>query len=112
MEGIIIRMSQVAPTLMVALFQCQYCHHTEKVRLFAEKIVEPHSCPKCNAKFSMEIQHENCTFMDRQTVKLQEMPESVPQGETPLSVLMVVHDDMVDQVRPGDRVRVVGVLRA
>lgn len=25
---------------------------------------------------------------------------------------MVVHDDMVDQVRPGDRVKVVGVLRA
>ena len=44
----------------------------------------------------MEIRHERCSFIDRQTVKLQEMPESVPQGETPLSVLMVVHDDMVD----------------
>lgn len=29
-----------------------------------------------------------------------------------MSVIMVAHGDMVDQVRPGDRVKVVGILRA
>ena len=60
----------------------------------------------------MELIHDQSDFIDRQTIKLQEIPENVPQGETPMSVIMVAHGDMVDQVRPGDRVKAVGILRA
>ena len=42
----------------------------------------------------------------------QETPELVPDGETPQNVAIVVFDDLVNQVRPGDKVQVTGIYRA
>lgn len=111
-EGIVIRMSNITPTLSRAFFRCQVCQNGERVKHVGGRILEPIACKACNAKWTMELIHDQSDYIDRQTIKLQEIPENVPQGETPMSVIMVAHGDMVDQVRPGDRVKVVGILRA
>ena len=51
-------------------------------------------------------------FGDKQHVKMQETPEAVPEGETPQTVHMCAYEDLVDFVKPGDRVDVVGIYRA
>jgi len=56
--------------------------------------------------------HNDCQFADRQVLKLQETPECVPEGETPKNIAVCCFDDLVDQVRPGDRVEVTGIFRA
>ena len=43
---------------------------------------------------------------------IQETPDEVPAGQTPASVVTFCFDDLVDAVKPGDRVEVTGVLRA
>lgn len=43
---------------------------------------------------------------------MQETPEAVPEGETPQTVHMCAYEDLVDYVKPGDRVDVVGIYRA
>merc|ERR1719333_1894705 len=45
-------------------------------------------------------------------VKLQESPDDMPPGQTPHTVILYVHGDLVDSVQPGDRVAVTGVYRA
>ena len=45
-------------------------------------------------------------------VRVQETPDEVPAGETPASIVVFAYDDLVDAVRPGDRVEVTGVFRA
>ena len=43
---------------------------------------------------------------------MQETPESVPEGETPYTVHLCAYEDLVDYVKPGDRVEVIGIYKA
>lgn len=48
--------------------------------------------------------------MDQQSLKLQELPDAVPAGEMPRSMLLIVERGLVDMVSPGARISVLGVL--
>lgn len=76
------------------------------------KIEEPRRCVACGAPNSMQLIHNRSQFKDKQIVKLQETPESIPEGETPHTVNLCVFDSLVDSIRPGDRVDVTGVYKA
>ena len=67
---------------------------------------------RCRTKFSFELIHNQCLFVDKQYVKLQEIPEVVPDGETPQTLTLMAYEDYVDQVKPGDRINCVGIYRA
>jgi DNA replication licensing factor MCM4 len=60
----------------------------------------------------MELIHNQCVFTDKQFIKFQELPEYVPEGETPQSITILAYDNNVDQMKPGDRVEVVAIYRA
>jgi len=114
LKGIVIRCSDLMPDMMKALFRCSVedCKHEVEVHLNHWNIEEPKRCEGCGASHSFEIIHNDCTFADRQILKLQETPELVPEGETPQNVVIYCFDNLVDQVRPGDRVEITGIYKA
>lgn len=59
----------------------------------------------------MQIVHNRSVFSDKQVIKLQETPDSVPDGQTPHSVSLCAYDELVDVCKAGDRVEVTGIFR-
>ena len=111
-RGISVRNSEIIPEMREAFFKCCVCGKIETGVLQRSKIVEPNECKGCKSKASFELIHNRSIFNDKQHVKLQETPDSMPEGETPLNVHLCCYDELVDHIKPGDRVEVVGIFRA
>lgn len=112
LRGIIIRCSDVIPEMKEAAFTCDSCQQEERRFIEKGKITEPTFCNGCNKSHSFKLDHNLSLFSDKQHVKVQETPESVPEGETPQTIHLCAYEDFVDEVRPGDRVEITGVFRA
>ena len=112
-KGMIVRVSPIIPDLKVAHFTCTICGNDVQVTIDRGRIREPNGkCPRCNTSNSYQLIHNRSIFANKQLVRLQETPDEVPAGQTPASVVTFCFDDLVDCVKPGDRVEVTGVLRA
>ncbi|KAF2422456.1 DNA replication licensing factor mcm4 [Tothia fuscella] len=112
-KGLVIRTTPIIPDMKVAFFRCAVCNHAVTVDLDRGKIAEPTVCPKpiCGSSNSMQIVHNQCKFANKQVIKLQETPDSVPDGQTPHSVSLCVYDDLVDICKAGDRVEITGIFK-
>ena len=95
-----------------ANFQCQKCGQNQNEFVVTGKIQEPDECPHCKSRYCFQLIHNMSLFSDKQYVKIQETPESVPEGETPQTIQLCAYEDQVDFVKPGDRVEVIGIYKA
>jgi len=113
-KGMVIRVGDIIPEMRLAFFECSICHQTQDVMIEDGAIAEPRTCPNsnCGGKSCMQLIHNRSSFSDKQLVKLQETPDSIPEGETPHTVTVYVFDELVDVAKPGDRVEITAVFRA
>lgn len=110
--GMVIRTSSVIPEMREAFFRCNVCKNCVSVEIDRGRIAEPTLCTHCNTNHSFALIHNRSHFSDKQMVKLQESPEDMPAGQTPHTVIVYAHNDLVDGVQPGDRITVTGIYRA
>jgi DNA replication licensing factor MCM4 len=110
--GMVIRTSPLIPEMREAFFRCYICKETKSVEIDRGRIAEPAVCPNCQTLHSMALVHNRSLFTDKQMIKLQESPDDMPPGQTPHTVVLFAHHDLVDAVQPGDRVAVTGIYRA
>ncbi|KAK4468517.1 hypothetical protein MN116_007716 [Schistosoma mekongi] len=111
-SGLVIRLSPLIPEMMRAEFKCAICGAMTSVPCERGRIAEPEACIRCHSAHTAQLQHNRCLFVDKQMIKLQESPENMPASQTPHTVLMYAHEELVDKIQPGDRVIVTGIYRA
>ncbi|XP_046387076.1 DNA replication licensing factor MCM4 [Ischnura elegans] len=111
-SGMVIRTSGIIPEMREAFFRCVVCGAESVVENERGRISEPTLCSHCNTNHCFSLIHNRSQFTDKQMVKLQESPDDMPPGQTPHTVILYVHGDLVDSVQAGDRVNVTGIFRA
>jgi len=112
-EGILTRASNVKHRLTEAVFKCRRCEERIRVPQTERYLTTPSQCtnPECGSKSGpFDLILEESSFIDWQRLTIQEKPEELPPGQLPRSIEAVATEDLVDVVRPGDRVVAVGVL--
>jgi len=115
LEGIVIRATNVRPLVMNAIFKCKRCNETIVVSQTGNFLSFPFKCtnPTCRGIKSFDLVQQESEFIDSQEIRIQEFPEDLPPGQTPRSLdIQLVGRDVVDIARPGDRVNIVGIVRA
>ncbi|KAK9411060.1 DNA replication licensing factor MCM3 [Crotalus adamanteus] len=115
-EGIVTKCSLVRPKVVRSV---HYCPATKKtierrytdltsLEAFPSSAVYPTKDEENNP---LETEFGLSTYKDHQTITIQEMPEKAPAGQLPRSVDIILDDDLVDKVKPGDRIQIIGTFR-
>uniref|UniRef100_A0A183V2D3 DNA replication licensing factor MCM4 n=1 Tax=Toxocara canis TaxID=6265 RepID=A0A183V2D3_TOXCA len=110
--GMVTRTSTLIPEMRQGFFQCYICGFTTENEVDRGRIEEPTVCSNCQHTYTFQLIHNRSIFMDKQIIKLQESPDDMPAGQTPHTVTLFVHGNLVESVQPGDRVSVTGIYRA
>ena len=112
-DGIVVRTTQVKPTIVSAVFRCRKCLEITILDQEGELIHGPGShCQFCKQSTSFELLQEQSKFKNTQEARIQERPEDLPPGQLPRYLEVRLEDDLVDSARPGDRVSVTSIVRA
>jgi len=115
LEGIITRTTTVMPLVTKAAFRCKRCGKVQYVEQSGTFLTAPSRCdePTCGRTGPFEFIQEESEFIDSQEIRVQEYPEDLPPGQTPRSLdVRLVGKDLINVARPGDRVRIFGIVRA
>ncbi|KAM8725409.1 DNA replication licensing factor MCM3 [Acanthopagrus schlegelii] len=115
-EGIITKCSLVRPKVVRSV---HYCPATKKTMerkytdmtsldAFPSSAIYPTKDEENNP---LETEFGLSVYKDHQTITVQEMPEKAPAGQLPRSVDIILDNDLVDVVKPGDRIQVIGTYR-
>lgn len=116
LEGIVTRCSLIRPKIVKSV------HYNENKNVFHFREYQDQTMTNGVTTSSVYPQEDDegnpltteygfSKYRDHQTISVQEMPERAPAGQLPRGVDVILDDDLVDKVKPGDRVQLVGVYR-
>ncbi|MDO5851264.1 MAG: minichromosome maintenance protein MCM [Methanobacteriaceae archaeon] len=109
-DGIVRKTDEIRPRIINATFECRQCMRLHDVEQSSNIIHEPAVCVECGGR-SFRLLGEESKFMDTQTVKVQEPLENLSGGDQPRQINVILEDDMVDTLTPGDIVKTTGILK-
>lgn len=113
-DGVVTRRTGVYPQLESIVFDCMRCGEANGPFIQAgEREVKPTCCINldCGSKGPFTVNARETLYRNYQKITLQESPGSVPAGRLPRSKEVVLLNDLVDSVRPGEEVIVTGVYK-
>src|SRR5574340_1267117 len=113
-DGIVQRITEVIPKITTAAFSCQRCQQITYVRQDDTRFVEPYECENelCQRKNCFKLLSNESTKIDYQKIRIQELTEHLKGGEKSQTIDVDIFNDLTGQVLPGNRVTIIGILRA
>ena len=110
-DGIVRKTDEIRPRIETGVFECRGCMRLHEVeQTSGNHIMEPSLCSECGGR-SFRLLQEESKYIDTQSARMQEPLENLSGGTEPKQMLMVLEDDLVDELNPGDKVRITGTLK-
>ncbi len=110
-DGIVRKTDEIRPRIEKGVFECRSCMRLHEVeQTSGNHIMEPSLCNECGGR-SFRLLQEDSKYIDTQSARMQEPLENLSGGTEPKQMLMVLEDDLVDELNPGDKVRITGTLK-
>ncbi|XP_067412660.1 DNA replication licensing factor MCM7 [Emydura macquarii macquarii] len=113
-RGIVTRVSEVKPMMVVATYSCDQCGAETYQPIQALTFMPLIMCPsqECQTNRSggrLYLQSRGSKFIKFQELKMQEHSDQVPVGHLPRSISVSVHGENTRLAQPGDHVSITGV---
>lgn len=111
--GLLVRTSQVYSFIERAVYICNKCGYEVVITPdpFTLSMEIPRSCPSCRERGAkLSLMMDNSFYTDIQFARLQERPDELPPGQIPRFTDLLIKRPLIEKARPGDIVRVVGIL--
>jgi len=109
-EGIVNKSSDVLPKVYNAKFICNKCGEEHFEFQPTRFLREPLMCKNCR-KRDFRFVPEDSEWTDVQRLEIQEPLELLRGGEEARRIEIWLEDDLVDLVKPGDKVIITGIVR-
>ncbi|PIO28802.1 hypothetical protein AB205_0047490 [Aquarana catesbeiana] len=110
-EGIVTKCSLVRPKVVRSVHYCPATKKTIERKYTDMTSLDAFPSTADEENNPLETEFGLSLYKDHQTITIQEMPEKAPAGQLPRSVDIILDDDLVDKVKPGDRVQIIGTYR-
>jgi len=117
-HGIVNRVVEIMPRLMVGAFACSSCGFKQEIDQDKFHFTEPLECPKddggCGKRAgstTFKFMIHEALWINRQKVELQDVPEMLEGHEQAYKKTLYIEDDLCNMVQPGDRVNVTSVVK-
>ena len=108
LDSLVVKRSEIIPRVYLAKFKCTFCASTLEAKVDRDDI--PEICPQCKRRALKQVNIES-KFINMQRLAVQDPLERL-RGSTPTWHLeVVIDDDLVNTIIPGDRVSITGILR-
>merc|ERR1719310_665694 len=111
-NGVVTKRGNVLNQVKRLYLRCAKCNFISgPFDVCEEKDLKPGSCIACQSKGPWRVDRQKTLYRNHQKITLQESPSSVEPGKMPRSKEVILTGDMVDTVRPGDKMELVCVYR-
>ena len=111
-EGIVKKRSTVYNQITHVHWTCKQCLNDYVYKLdYNEKLTPPNtSCKNCGRKAGYELNRKNSRYDDVQLFILEEDQNKQSNSFQPTQIKCYLKNDMVNQVKPGDKIRANGIV--
>jgi len=106
---VITKRAEVMHRVKLAVYKCTLCD-AEIELIVGKNFTPPKRCDSCK-KYALKQVEEESTYTDVQRAEVQELLERVRGGAPAAHIELLLEDDLVNTVAPGDNVEVIGSLR-
>lgn len=106
---VVTKRAEMMHRVKVAIYKCDLCDSQSRF-IVGKNFTPPKRCDSCG-KLALKRLEDEGSYVDMQRAEVQELLEKVRGGAPAAHIEVVLEEDLVNKIAPGDNVFIAGILR-